>query len=64
MKEKTPDQLYFDEIMSDIYELLKPLGGEKKELYIVPNATHCDLYDNKAGKIPYDKLESFFKENL
>lgn len=32
MKEKTPAQLYFDEIMSDIYKLLKPLGFKKKGL--------------------------------
>lgn len=45
-------------------DAFKALGGDKKELYIVPNATHCDLYDNKANKIPYDKLEQFFKDNL
>lgn len=32
MKEKTQAQLYFDEIMSDIYELLKPLGFKKNGL--------------------------------
>ena len=36
---------------------------EPKELYIVENAEHIDLYD-KVDKIPFDKLESFFKENL
>nr|WP_255417148.1 alpha/beta hydrolase [Proteiniphilum sp. X52] len=45
-------------------DAFKALGNENKELYIVPDATHVDLYDNKAGVIPYDKLESFFKENL
>ncbi len=35
-----------------------------KELLIIPGASHVDLYDDVAGKIPYDKLESFFKENL
>lgn len=34
-----------------------------KELVIVPNATHCDLYDQK-DKIPFDKIEKFLKENL
>ncbi|MBP3255196.1 MAG: alpha/beta hydrolase [Clostridia bacterium] len=36
---------------------------ENKELVIVPNATHCDLYDQK-DKIPFDKIESFLKEYL
>lgn len=38
-------------------------AAEPKELYIVPNAGHVDLYD-KTDKIPFDKLETFFKENL
>ena len=38
---------------------------ENKELLIIPGATHCDLYDGGKGNfIPFDKLESFFKENL
>ncbi len=45
-------------------DAFKALGNDNKELYIVPGATHVDLYDNKAGVIPYDKLEVFFKENL
>lgn len=36
---------------------------EPKELIIIPNTTHCDLYDNIA-LIPFDKLEAFFKINL
>ena len=35
-----------------------------KELMIIPCAVHTDLYDDKNGKIPYDKLEAFFNENL
>ena len=35
-----------------------------KELYIVQGAVHTDLYDDRAGVIPYDKIEAFFKENL
>ncbi len=36
-----------------------------KELYIIPDAVHTDLYDG-GGKnaIPFQKLEQFFKENL
>ena len=35
-----------------------------KELMIIPGAVHTDLYDDKNGMIPYDKMESFFKANL
>ena len=48
-----------------------------KELMIIPDAVHTDLYDDKGGnrdvdnivgghhgKIPYDKIEEFFKANL
>ena len=36
-----------------------------KQLYIVPNATHCDLYDGGEGNcIPFDYIEEFYKENL
>lgn len=45
-------------------DAFKALGNDNKELYIVPGATHVDLYDNKANAIPWDKLESFFKDNL
>lgn len=34
-----------------------------KQLVIVPNAKHCDLYDRK-DKIPFDKIESFLVENM
>ena len=40
------------------------LKGDNKELMIIPGAVHTDLYDDKAGVIPYDKMETFFKENL
>lgn len=36
---------------------------KNKELVIVPDATHTDLYDQK-GKIPFDRIENFLKENL
>lgn len=38
-------------------------AAEPKELYIVPNAVHVDLYD-RVDVIPFDKLQSFFTENL
>ena len=47
---------------------------ENKELLIIPDASHCDLYDGgfteSAGKgesknlIPWDKLAEFFNKNL
>ena len=40
------------------------LKGDNKELLIIPGAVHTDLYDDVAGVIPYDKIETFFKENL
>lgn len=35
-----------------------------KELLIIPGASHVDLYDDVAGVIPYDKIETFFNANL
>ena len=38
---------------------------ENKQLLIIPDASHCDLYDGgKKDYIPWDKLEAFFHENL
>ena len=46
----------------DAFKLLK---GDNKELYIVPGATHTDLYDGGGkGYIPFDKIESFIKTNM
>lgn len=47
---------YFSE---DIFKA----ASEPKELIIIPNGVHVDLYD-KADVIPFEKLERFFKENL
>ncbi len=38
-------------------------ASQPKELYIVPEANHTDMYDN-ADKIPFDKLIAFFTESL
>lgn len=43
----------------DVYKV----ASNPKELVIVPNADHVDLYD-KVDIIPFDKLEAFFKEHL
>lgn len=39
------------------------LAGEPKELYIVKNAGHVDLYD-RTELIPFAKLNDFFSKNL
>ncbi len=39
------------------------LKGDNKRLLIIPGANHTDLYDNPEV-IPYDEIETFFKENL
>ena len=39
------------------------LTGDNKELLIIPEANHVDLYDNLAA-IPFEKLDAFFKNNL
>ncbi len=44
-------------------DAFKKLKGENKELLIVEGANHVDLYDN-LEKIPFDKIEKFFKEYL
>lgn len=38
-------------------------ASDPKELLIIPNAVHVDLYD-RLDVIPFDKLESFFIKNL
>ncbi|MCD8158813.1 MAG: alpha/beta hydrolase [Clostridiales bacterium] len=41
----------------------KNLKGDNKELMIIPDAVHTDLYD-RTDIIPFDKLQSFFEENM
>jgi fermentation-respiration switch protein FrsA (DUF1100 family) len=43
----------------DVYQA----ASKPKELVIVPNADHVDLYD-RMDKIPFDKLTSFFRRHL
>lgn len=45
------------------FEKAFEMTAEPKELYIVEDAEHIDLYD-RTDRIPFDKLESFFNENL
>ena len=44
-------------------DAFKKLKGENKELYIVKDANHVDLYDN-LEKIPFDKISEFFEKYL
>lgn len=44
-------------------DAFRKLRGENKELLIVPDANHTDLYD-RPDKIPFDRIETFFRENL
>jgi fermentation-respiration switch protein FrsA (DUF1100 family) len=47
------------EFSSDAYKR----AAEPKDLYIVPNAGHVDLYD-RVNLIPWEKLTSFFNQHL
>ena len=39
--------------------------ADNKELYIVPGASHTDLYDGgDKNAITFDKIEAFMRENL
>lgn len=44
----------------DAYE---KLTGDNKELLIIPDAVHTDLYDN-LDVIPFDKIESFIRNAI
>lgn len=44
-------------------DAFKNLKGDNKELLIIPEASHTDLYD-QMSIIPFDKIAEFFWENL
>ena len=44
-------------------DAFKLLNGNNKELLIIPDAVHTDLYDRKEI-IPFDKIEEFIKKNI
>ena len=44
-------------------DAFKKLKGSNKELLIVKDANHVDLYDN-FEKIPFEKIVEFFRNNL
>lgn len=72
-----PQLTYSDEIKSAVLlihgekahsryfseDAFKKLKGDNKELMIIPNANHVDLYD-RLDIIPFDKLDSFFSTYL
>jgi fermentation-respiration switch protein FrsA (DUF1100 family) len=49
--------LYFSQ---DAFEQLQ---GDNKELTVIPNASHVDLYD-QTDVIPFDQMTQFFQEHL
>lgn len=44
-------------------DAFKNLKGDNKQLLIIKDANHVDLYDN-AKKIPFDTIVEFYKNNL
>ncbi|MBQ3458542.1 MAG: alpha/beta hydrolase [Synergistaceae bacterium] len=44
-------------------DTFKRLKGDNKKLIIVPEASHCDLYDNME-KIPFGEIKAFFDTYL
>lgn len=44
-------------------ELAYEKAAKEKEIFVVTDAEHIDLYD-RVDRIPFDKLEAFFKTNL
>ncbi len=44
-------------------DAFQKLKGDNKELLIIPDAVHTDLYDQK-NIIPFDKMTEFFEKNM
>lgn len=44
-------------------DAFKKLKGDNKELMLIPNTVHIDLYDQMAI-IPFDEMTAFFKKNM
>ena len=55
----TGSEAHSREFSEDAYKR----AAEPKELVVIPNAGHVDLYD-RVQLIPFDKLEAFFRTNL
>ena len=67
IKEISPRPILFiagDRAHSKLFsERAYEMAAEPKELHLVEDAEHIDLYD-RVDRIPFDKLERFFKDNL
>ncbi len=73
----TKQDEYLDEIRSAILvihgekahscyfskDAFKHLKGDNKELLLIPNAVHTDLYDN-LKIIPFDKMKDFIFKHI
>ena len=44
-------------------DVFAKLQGDNKELLIIPNAVHTDLYD-RMDVIPFEEMKEFFDKNL
>ena len=55
----TGSEAHSREFSEDAYKR----AAEPKELVVIPNAGHVDLYD-RVQLIPFEKLEAFFRTNL
>ena len=55
----TGDKAHSRYYSEDVYKM----ANEPKEIVVVKDADHVDLYDN-LQKIPFDKFAQFFKDNL
>jgi fermentation-respiration switch protein FrsA (DUF1100 family) len=44
-------------------DAFRKLKGDNKELLIIKDANHVDLYDN-LEKIPFDRIADFYRKNL
>lgn len=65
-KIKTPVLMIHGEKAHSRYfseDAFKNLKGDNKQLLIIKDANHVDLYDN-AKKIPFDTIAEFYKNNL
>ena len=44
-------------------DAFEKLTGDNKELLLIPDAVHTDLYD-RLDVIPFDKMEAFFRQYM
>ena len=44
-------------------DAFEKLTGDNKELLLIPDAVHTDLYD-RTDIIPFEKIAAFMRENM